>query len=109
MAKAKNSANEWTLERVFPWLLLAAGVVALAASIMLASEVFQNLKNPTYVPACNLNPILSCTSVADSVQSHAFGFPNYFIGIAGFAAVVTTGVVGCKPRAICRRFKPPAA
>ncbi|MBX4201319.1 vitamin K epoxide reductase family protein [Candidatus Saccharibacteria bacterium] len=40
---------------------------------------------------CNLNPVLSCTSVADSNQSHLFGFPNYFIGIAGYAAVVTIG------------------
>lgn len=63
----------------------------MAASLLLSIEVFQRLKNPAYVPVCNLNPILSCTSVADSAQSHAFGFPNYFIGIAGYAAVAAIG------------------
>ena len=74
-----------------PWTLLIGGLIALLASLTLTIEIFDRLKNPSYVPVCNLNPILSCTSVADSKQSHAFGFPNYFIGIAGFAAVSTVG------------------
>lgn len=61
------------------------------ASVMLSVEVFNRLENPAYVPICNLNPILSCTSVADSPQSHLFGFPNYFIGIASYGAVATIG------------------
>ena len=64
----------------------------MAASIGLSNEVFQRLKDPNYVPICNLNPILSCTSVADSHQAEAFGFPNYFIGIAGYAAVAAVGM-----------------
>lgn len=76
-----------------PWLLLIGGGVALIASVMLSIEVFDRLKNPAYVPVCNLNPILSCTNVADSNQAHAFGFPNYFIGIAGYATTMTIGVV----------------
>ena len=74
-----------------PWLLLIGGLIALVASIMLSIEVFDRLKNPNFIPVCNLNPILSCTSVADSAQAHAFGFPNYFIGIAGYAAVAAIG------------------
>lgn len=58
---------------------------------MLSIEVFDRLKNPNYVPVCNLNPILSCTSVADSNQAHIFGFPNYFLGLAGYAAMATVG------------------
>src|SRR5437868_7128426 len=85
--------TKWTLEKILPWLLLIGGVIALVASIMLSIEVFDRLKNPHYVPVCNLNPILSCTSVADSKQAHAFGFPNYFIGIAGYAIVAAIGVV----------------
>lgn len=92
MLKQANPGNKkWTLGRVLPWLLLAGGIIALVASISLAVEVFDRLKNPSYVPVCNLNPVLSCTSVADSPQSHLFGFPNYFIGIAGYAAVATIG------------------
>lgn len=63
----------------------------MVASILLSIEVFDRLKNPNYVPACNLNPILSCTNVADSSQAHAFGFPNYFIGVAGYAALAAIG------------------
>jgi uncharacterized membrane protein len=89
--KTRVSSASWTLETVLPWLLLIAGVIAMIASVMLSIEVFDRLKNPNYVPVCNLNPILSCTSVADSRQAHAFGFPNYFIGIAGYASVAAIG------------------
>lgn len=95
MTKTNDQKSEtagWTLKKVLPWLLLIGGVIALIASVMLSIEVFDRLKNPNYVPVCNLNPILSCTSVADSDQAHAFGFPNYFIGIAGYAVVATVGV-----------------
>ncbi|HEU5004763.1 MAG TPA: vitamin K epoxide reductase family protein [Candidatus Saccharimonadales bacterium] len=94
MTTAPKQAREngWTLEAVLPWLLVIGGLIALVASVMLSIEVFDRLKNPSYVPVCNLNPVLSCTNVADSNQAHAFGFPNYFIGIAGYAAVTAIGV-----------------
>jgi uncharacterized membrane protein len=81
-----------TLERTIPWILLIGGAIGTLASALLSIEVFNKLKNPHYVPPCNLNPILSCTSVADSAQAHAFGFPNYFIGIAGYAFLATIGL-----------------
>lgn len=92
MAKsAKSAAPASGLQSVLPWLLLIGGVIALIASVMLSIEVFDRLKDPSFVPVCNLNPILSCTNVADSNQAHLFGFPNYFIGIAGYAAVAAIG------------------
>jgi uncharacterized membrane protein len=84
-------AKRFTLIGTLPWLLLIGGIIAMIASIMLSIEVFDRLKNPHFVPVCNLNPILSCTSVANSSQAHAFGFPNYFIGTAGYAAVAAIG------------------
>jgi uncharacterized membrane protein len=91
-AKKRQTVRENSrLARYLPWLLLIGGAIALIASVMLSVEVFDRLKNPSYVPVCNLNPILSCTNVADSNQAHAFGFPNYFIGIAGYAAVAAIG------------------
>lgn len=90
MATPKDK-QKWTLERALPWILLIGGAITVFAAIALSIEVFDRLKNPTYVPVCNLNPILSCTSVADSTQAHAFGFPNYFLGIAGYAAIATIG------------------
>jgi uncharacterized membrane protein len=98
MAKSKSPTKKnsvkrpWALESVMPWLLAIGGAIGTLASLLLTIEVFDRLKNPHFVPICNLNPVLSCSSVADSHQAHAFGFPNYFIGIAGFAAVATIGV-----------------
>lgn len=90
--KTAKPVSRRTLDRTLPWLMVIAGAVATAASTLLSIEVFDRLKDPAFVPVCNLNPILSCTSVADSNQAHAFGFPNYFIGIGGFAAVMAFGL-----------------
>jgi len=87
-----EKAGKWNLDRTLPWLLLIGGVIVTFAALMLSIEVFDRLKNPNYVPVCNLNPILSCTSVADSNQAHLFGFPNYFLGLAGYASIATVGV-----------------
>jgi uncharacterized membrane protein len=91
-AKKGSTTKSWTLERVLPWLLAIGGSIGTLASLLLTIEVFSRLKNPHFVPICNLNPVLSCTSVADSHQAHAFGFPNYFIGIAGYAVLATIGI-----------------
>lgn len=88
----KREAETSKLNKYLPWLFVIGGLVALVASVMLSIEVFDRLKNPNFVPICNLNPVLSCTSVADSSQAHLFGFPNYFIGIAGYAALTAVGV-----------------
>jgi uncharacterized membrane protein len=80
-----------TLKSTIPWILLVGGVIGTLASLFLTIEVFNKIKNPSYEVPCNLNPVLSCTSVADSAQAHAFGFPNYFIGIAGYAVLATVG------------------
>jgi uncharacterized membrane protein len=88
MVKQKD---KYTLEKVLPWLLLIGGIIVTLAAVALSVEVFNRLKNPNFVPVCNLNPVLSCTSVADSNQAHAFGVPNYFMGIAGYAALATVG------------------
>lgn len=87
----KSVEGKWNLNRVLPWLFLIAGTIAFLASLLLSVEVFNRLNNPGYIPVCSLSPILSCTSVADSWQSHVFGFPNYFIGIASYAALATIG------------------
>ncbi len=93
MAQKNPNSKKWTLERALPWLLLVGGAVGVIASIGLSIEIFRSLKDPNFRPVCNLNPIFSCGNVADSKQSEAFGFPNYFIGIAGYAVLATTGAV----------------
>lgn len=89
MIKIEERTLNW--QRWLPWLFVILGTIALVASILLSVEVFSRLKNPSYIPVCNLSPIFSCTSVADSPQSHIFEMPNYFLGVAAYSAVVTIG------------------
>jgi uncharacterized membrane protein len=51
------------------------------------------LMNPNYKPSCSINPIISCGSVMQSTQAHAFGFPNPFLGLISFPAIITFGAL----------------
>src|SRR3546814_5623693 len=62
------------------------------SSDLLLIEKIALLEDPTYVPSCSINPILSCGSVMSTEQAEVFGFPNPIIGVAGFAIVTTVGV-----------------
>ena len=75
------------------WWVLIAGVAGLIASATLTVEKIAILLNPSYVPSCNLNPIVSCGSVMTTPQASALGFPNSLIGIAAFTVVTVTGVL----------------
>jgi uncharacterized membrane protein len=75
------------------WWILIAGVIGLIASATLTVEKIEILLNPSYVPSCNLNPIVSCGSVMTTPQASALGFPNSLIGIGAFTVVTVTGVL----------------
>jgi uncharacterized membrane protein len=75
------------------WWVLIAGVVGLAAAATLTVEKIHLLQDPSYVPSCSLNPVLSCGSVMITKQASVFGFPNPLIGIVAFSVVIVTGVL----------------
>jgi uncharacterized membrane protein len=75
------------------WWVLAAGAIGLFASMTLTVEKIKILLNPSYVPSCNINPIVSCGSVMVTPQASILGFPNPLLGIIGFTVVVVTGVL----------------
>jgi uncharacterized membrane protein len=75
------------------WWVLIAGVIGLAASLTLTVEKIQLLLNPSYVPTCNINPIVSCGSVMVTPQASVLGFPNPLLGLVGFTVVIVTGVL----------------
>lgn len=78
------------------WLgvvLLVAGVVGLLAAVELSIDKFKVLEDPLYVPPCSISEVVDCKSVMRSAQSTAFGFPNSFIGIAGFGGLTATGLI----------------
>lgn len=78
-------------KRGLTWLYLVGGLVGLAAATALTLEKIAKLTDPSYVPICSLNPVISCGSVMDSPQAEAFGFPNPLLGVAAFAVVTTAG------------------
>jgi uncharacterized membrane protein len=82
-----------TLAQAMPWILIVCGSIGLICAGIIMYEKVAIMQNPNYVPSCNLNPTISCGSVMKSAQSHAFGIPNPFIGMAAFPVVITTGVV----------------
>nr|WP_139797860.1 vitamin K epoxide reductase family protein [Mycobacterium noviomagense] len=75
------------------WWVLIAGVIGFVASVTLTIEKVKILTNPSYVPSCNFNPVVSCGSVMATAQASVLGFPNPLIGIAAFTVVVVTGVL----------------
>jgi uncharacterized membrane protein len=90
---ASPSRRAATVPRASAWWVLIAGVIGLIASATLMVEKIELLLNPSYVPSCNINPIVSCGSVMATPQASALGFPNSLIGIAAFTVITVTGVL----------------
>ncbi|MDT9593296.1 vitamin K epoxide reductase family protein [Nocardioides zeae] len=78
-------------DRRLAWLLVVAGAVGFVAAVTLLLERIQLLIDPSYVPSCSINPILSCGSVMTTEQARVFGFPNPVIGVAAFPVLLAVG------------------
>ncbi len=78
-------------DRFLRWLYFVGGSIGFVAAFVLLVEKIELLKDPSYVPSCSINPILSCGSIMKTDQAELFGFPNPILGVAGFAIVATVG------------------
>ncbi|TNC47109.1 vitamin K epoxide reductase family protein [Mumia zhuanghuii] len=78
---------------VLAWLMVVGGAIGLLASGILTYDKIKLLQNPESSLACTLNAWVDCGGVVSSSQSSIFGFPNTFLGLVGFAVVVTLGVL----------------
>lgn len=78
-------------DRLLAWLLVIAASIGAIAAFTLLLERIELLKDPTYIPSCSINPILSCGSVMTTDQASVFGFPNPIIGVATFPLLVAVG------------------
>ncbi len=90
MVKQNKIVPKW--ERYYPYLLAVGGTIGLLSAFYLSMEKLHLLQHPDAQLICNLNPLFSCGSVILSKQAAAFGFPNPYIGLAGYAVVVTIGM-----------------
>ena len=83
-----NSKPDISLAR---WLAVLAAI-GISAAVILSIEKIAILSEPAHVASCSLSPVVACSPIIASPQASAFGFPNSFIGIFGFSAVLTAAM-----------------
>lgn len=79
--------------RDYAWLLIIGGLLGLWASAMLALDYLKILADPSYIPSCDINPLIGCGQFLLSDTSSTFGVPNIIIGIAAYPVVIVTGAL----------------
>jgi len=76
------------------------GVVAVFASVgiicslILSVEKLQLLEHPSQQLPCSLNAFLNCATVMNTPEASLLGFPNSFIGLMAYAALLAVAVSG---------------
>ena len=91
--KIKVKSTNGRIAKILPNILIVCGIIGLAASFMLTADKIHLLKDPSFDPVCNINPLFSCLSVMKTEQAEVFGLPNTLFGIIGFTAIITVGVM----------------
>lgn len=81
-----------TLPKALPYILTIAGMIGTYCAFALSQDKIRLLENPNASLGCSLDPVLACGSVISSAQGHAFGFPNPFLGLAGYGALAAIGI-----------------
>lgn len=73
----------------YVWLaLLGLATLGFVASLSLTIDYYRLLDNPSYVLACDINPIVSCGSVMESQYAKVFGVPLSLGGVIGFGVLM---------------------
>ena len=90
-------------------IMLAASAVALVVSFVLSAETLKLARNPGQKLSCDVNAVMSCSTVAESWQAEivrfaGLSFPNAFFGIAAESVFVTIAVIGLTKVAVPRWF-----
>ena len=90
-------------------VMLVASAVALAVSFILSADTLKLARNPNQQLGCDVNAVLSCSTVAQSWQAEIvkFGglsYPNAFFGIAAESVFVIIAVIGLARIAAPRWF-----
>jgi uncharacterized membrane protein len=62
-------------------IVLAMALLSLLSSLVLSVEALELAKNPGQTFSCDINAVLSCSTVALSDYSNMLGFPNSFLGL----------------------------
>jgi uncharacterized membrane protein len=86
-----------TSDRGLGWLLAIGGAIGLLSAAVLIIDKVKFLQNEadgtSTLLSCDINAFVSCGGVINTDQASVFGFPNPLMGVAGFAIVMTLGVL----------------
>lgn len=96
--------KNWSLPKALPYILIICGLIGTYCAFVLSQDKIRLLQDPGTNLSCSLDPIISCGGVILSKQAAAFGFPNPFLGLAGFGALTTIGVALAAGAAFKRWF-----
>lgn len=100
----KNKTPKILGVKWFSLLLIVVGIVGLVASTVLTLDKIHVLKDPSYNPACNINPIFSCGSVMQTKQAEIAGAPNTIVGLVAFPVLMSVGAMMLFGARMNRRF-----
>lgn len=76
---------------IFGVVAVFAGV-GLLCSLILSVEKIHLLENPNQTLSCSINAFLNCATVMNTPESALLGFPNSFIGMMAYAAILAVAV-----------------
>lgn len=71
---------------------MLSGIIGVTASMALSVEKIEKLAKPDTDLSCDFSVLVQCSANLDSAQGAAFGVPNPFLGLVGFALVLCIGV-----------------
>lgn len=76
-------------QRTIYTTMTGAGLIGMASAFLQTLEKINLLKNKDAELLCNLNSVLSCSSVLQAWQSSIFGFPNSLLCMMLFTVFTT--------------------
>lgn len=85
-------------------LALLGGVLGLFSAGWQTVERIEWAANPEASSVCEINAVLSCSSVYSHWQSSALGIPNSIIALAVFGVIASAGLAGVLGSALSRTY-----
>lgn len=89
---AKWFSRDNKRQRVAEIMFFVGSGLGLLASFILSIETLILAKAPNAALSCDLNSVISCSSVAQHWSASLLGFPNAFIGLMALPVMVTVAV-----------------
>lgn len=91
------------LRRWYALMLLGGGLGMVTAAWQTVERIAW-VKHPNASSFCEINAVLSCSSVYDHWQSSALGIPNSLISLPVFAVLAATGLAGVLGSTLSRAY-----